>query len=57
MAVWQEFEYLSIKHKCLSLGQGAPGYGPPQFLRDFMLEAIDKGQNQYTRTFGHVELV
>jgi len=39
------------------MGQGAPGYPPPQFLRDYMMGAIDEGHNQYCRTFGHPNLV
>ena len=39
------------------MGQGAPGYPPPKFLRDFMMQAIDEGHNQYCRTFGHPNLV
>jgi hypothetical protein len=45
IAIWAEFEELMHKYGCLSLAQGAPGYPPPQFLRDFMMTAIDEGHN------------
>ena len=52
MAVWEEFKEMAIKYKCISLGEGAPGMNPPQFLMDDMAEAIKDGFNQYTRTMG-----
>lgn len=52
VAVWSEMKLLSTKYNCLSLGEGAPGYATPQFLIDFMKEAMDEGFNQYNRTFG-----
>jgi aspartate/methionine/tyrosine aminotransferase len=52
IAVWAEFEETGKMYGCQSLGQGAPAYPPPKFLRNFMIEAIDSGANQYTRTFG-----
>ena len=57
IAVWSEMNEAAVKYKCLSLGEGAPGYNPPEFLRNFMIEAIDEGFNQYTRTFGHPILI
>ena len=57
IAVWAEFEETTKKYAGQSLGQGAPSYSPPKFLRDFMVQAIDEGNNQYTRTFGHPSLV
>ena len=38
-------------------GEGAPGYPPPRFLKDFMMEAIEGDFNQYCRTFGQPALV
>ena len=59
IAVWAEMIELGKKYNCMSLGEGAPGYKPPQFLRDLMMEAIDEnvGYNQYCRSFGHPLLV
>ena len=48
---------LGRKYACLSMGEGAPGYKPPSFLRDAMISAIDEGHNQYCRTFGHPLLI
>ena len=36
----------------MSLGEGAPGYNTPEFLKQLMKEAIDDNYNQYCRTFG-----
>lgn len=55
--IWTEFRELTERYGCLSLGEGAPGYNPPNFLRDAMIKAIDDGDNQYSRTMGAPELV
>lgn len=55
--IWTEFRELTDRYDCLSLGEGAPGYQPPTFLRDAMIQAIDDGHNQYSRTMGMPELV
>ncbi len=57
ISVWSEMNETAVRYKCLSLGEGAPAYPPPKFLRDFMIEAIDAGHNQYCRTFGSLPLV
>lgn len=57
IAIWAEMNELAAKHKCLSLGEGAPQYPPAFFLRDFMIKAIDSGANQYCRTFGHPVII
>ena len=59
IAIWAEMIELGKKNGCMSLGEGAPGYKPPQFLRDLMLEAMDENvqNNQYCRSFGHPLLV
>ena len=57
VAIWTEFKELTLKYKCLSLGEGAPGHNPPDFLRDHMIKAIDEGFNQYSRTLGLPDLV
>jgi hypothetical protein len=33
------------KYKCMSMGAGAPGYPTPQFLKDFMMKAINNDFN------------
>ena len=30
--IWIEFRELTERYNCLSLGEGAPGYNPPEFL-------------------------
>jgi hypothetical protein len=45
------------KYNCMSMGEGAPGYPPPKFLKEFMMEAIEGDFNQYCRTFGQPALV
>ncbi|CDW75417.1 kynurenine-oxoglutarate transaminase [Stylonychia lemnae] len=57
MAVWEEFKEVSIKYECVSLGEGAPGMNPPQFLVDAMIESIHEGFNQYIRIMGSPLLV
>jgi hypothetical protein len=37
IAVWSEMKELANKYQCLSLGEGAPGFNPPKFLRDAMI--------------------
>ena len=56
IAVWSEMTSLQRKYGCMSLGEGAPGYPTPKFMKDFMKEAIDEEFNQYCRTFGVPEL-
>ena len=56
IAVWAEMKSLELKYNCLSLGEGAPGYPTPKFVKDLMKEAIDDDFNQYCRTLGKLEL-
>ena len=57
MAVWSEFAGLGAKYKCESLGQGAPNINPPTFLVNAMVDAMNAGENQYCRSYGHPALV
>lgn len=57
IAVWSEMKDLCVKYSCLSLGEGAPNVMPPQFLIQDMIDAMNAGHNQYTRTFGVPALV
>ena len=45
VAIWTEFRELGDRYNCLSLGEGAPGGNPPDFLRDELIKAIDEGYN------------
>jgi hypothetical protein len=33
------------KYNCMPMGEGAPGYPTPQFLKEFMMGAIDANFN------------
>lgn len=56
-AIWTEFKELNLKYNCLSLGEGAPGHEPPEFLKEAMFTAIKEGHNQYSRVMGIPEFV
>ena len=56
-AIWTEFKELNYKYNCLSLGEGAPGHEPPEFLKEAMIGAIKEGHNQYSRVMGIPEFV
>lgn len=45
VAIWTEFRELTNRYNCLSLGEGAPGGNPPEFLKEKLIEAIDEGHN------------
>ena len=57
LPMWEEFKELTSKYECLSLGEGAPGSNPPDFLVEELVKAINEGHNQYTRSFGNPILV
>ena len=40
VAVWEEFNEVTNKYKCLSLGEGAPAKFPPGFLVENLKKAI-----------------
>ena len=45
IAIWSEMNEIGAKYNCLPMGEGAPGYKTPKFLRDFMMQAIDDNNN------------
>eukprot|EP00008_Paramoeba_atlantica_P008191 CAMPEP_0201476176 /NCGR_PEP_ID=MMETSP0151_2-20130828/1446_1 /ASSEMBLY_ACC=CAM_ASM_000257 /TAXON_ID=200890 /ORGANISM="Paramoeba atlantica, Strain 621/1 / CCAP 1560/9" /LENGTH=426 /DNA_ID=CAMNT_0047856469 /DNA_START=163 /DNA_END=1443 /DNA_ORIENTATION=- len=55
--VWEEFSPLAIKYNAINLGQGFPNFSGPQWVMDRAKEAIDEGQNQYSRPAGDISLV
>mmetsp|Transcript_49267 Transcript_49267/g.96651 ORF Transcript_49267/g.96651 Transcript_49267/m.96651 type:complete len:426 (-) Transcript_49267:62-1339(-) len=63
--VWHTFSPLAAECKAVNLGQGFPGWGPPQFAKEALCKATteelepDIGimTNQYTRSAGHPSLV
>jgi len=62
--VWHEFTPLAAKSKAVNLGQGFPGWSPPQFIKDAAAKAVEESGagldfmvNQYARPAGHLSLV
>jgi aspartate/methionine/tyrosine aminotransferase len=55
--IWLEAAELTAKYKCISFAQGSPEFQPPAFLKQNIIEAIEEGQNQYCRSFGHPLLI
>ena len=45
LSEWGEFFDLTTKYKTLSLGNGAPNWLPPKFLREEMMNAVDSCKN------------
>lgn len=48
---------LAVAHDAINLGQGFPNFDGPDFVKDAAAEAIDRGENQYPRSFGIGPLV
>jgi len=40
-----------------NLAQGFPDWETPEFVREYMTQAINKNENQYIRVAGHPNLV
>jgi len=55
--VWHEFTPLALKHKSVNLGQGFPDWETPSFVKNSMIDAINKDHNQYCRSGGEINLV
>lgn len=54
IAVWNEFNQLSLKYGSLNYSHGIPGLPPPKFLTDALKEVIDTPQNsQYSPVIGN----
>lgn len=51
-SVWNEFTPLAIAHNSINLGQGFPGYQPPQFVKQALADAALGNVHQYTRSGG-----
>jgi len=61
-SVWDVFTPLAQKHQAINLGQGFPGWSPPDFVRQAACDAIqevgaDFMANQYARSAGQINLV
>lgn len=55
--VFSEITALAIEHGALDLGQGAPSFDGPDFIKEAAARALADGKNQYPRSAGVVELV
>ncbi len=61
--VWHHMTPLAQKYKAVNLGQGFPGFSPPQFVKDALSAAtleqngLDFMANQYARAAGNLQLV
>ncbi|RMH17883.1 MAG: aminotransferase class I/II-fold pyridoxal phosphate-dependent enzyme [Acidobacteria bacterium] len=54
--VFTEMTRLAEEHRAINLGQGAPDFDGPDFVKEAAIEAIRRGHNQYSRMFGVPEL-
>jgi len=57
ISIFEEISLLSLQTQSKNLAQGFPDWETPQFVRDYMTEAIGKNENQYIRVAGHPNLV
>eukprot|EP01138_Halocafeteria_seosinensis_P013835 gb/GECG01014127.1/.p1 GENE.gb/GECG01014127.1/~~gb/GECG01014127.1/.p1 ORF type:complete len:426 (+),score=53.32 gb/GECG01014127.1/:1-1278(+) len=56
-SVWHEFNPLAQQYAAVNLGQGAPNWQAPRFLKEALKRATDEDFNQYARASGHMPLV
>ena len=54
--VWSEFTPLAELTGSVNLGQGAPSWPTPDFIKEAMVSAVQADWNEYTRSFGGVTL-
>ncbi|MEM7151969.1 MAG: pyridoxal phosphate-dependent aminotransferase [Myxococcota bacterium] len=50
--IFAEMTALAIEHEAVNLGQGFPDFEGPVEIRNAVVEAIEGGFNQYSRSFG-----
>ncbi|MCB9833978.1 MAG: aminotransferase class I/II-fold pyridoxal phosphate-dependent enzyme [Planctomycetes bacterium] len=55
--IFSEMTRLAIEHGAVNLAQGFPDFEGPAELREWAVEALRGGDNQYARSQGHPELV
>ena len=60
--VWHEFTPLAASTKAMNLGQGFPGFSPPDFVKEAAANAVTERSgdfllSQYARPAGHLPLV
>ena len=55
--VFSEMSQLAREFGAINLSQGFPDFdGPPEVLAE-AVSALERGENQYSRSLGHLELV
>lgn len=54
--VWATFGKLTMENHAISLGQGAPDWQPPNWIKDELKVAADGTAHQYARAVGDVDL-
>ncbi|MFM1822641.1 MAG: hypothetical protein RI967_907 [Planctomycetota bacterium] len=54
--VFAEMTALAVKHGAVNLGQGAPDFDGPEFVKEAAIQAIRDGRGQYARMTGLPEL-
>ncbi len=55
--IFSEMTRLALEHEAVNLAQGFPDFEGPAELREWAVEALRGGDNQYARSQGHPELV
>ena len=54
--IFAEMTALAVKHGAFNLGQGAPDFDGPEFVKEAAIKAIRDGRGQYARMTGLPEL-
>ena len=54
--IFAEMTALAVKHGAVNLGQGAPDFDGPEFVKEAAMKAIRDGRGQYARMTGLPEL-
>ena len=55
--VFATWSRLAVEHDAINLGQGFPDFHAPDFVKEAAVKAIRDGENQYSRSAGHPNLV
>ncbi len=55
--VFATWSRIAIEHDAINLGQGFPDFDAPEFVKEAAVKAIRDGENQYSRSAGHPDLV
>ena len=50
--IFSEINRIAARHEAINLGQGAPDFDGPEFLKEAAIRAIRDGQNQYAPGIG-----